>query len=189
MAERLGCKMVINLTTKRENIMKIISDSKKMQAVLCIILVSLIISLLFSSCHLLQQTNSNNTLLENKNNNYDFERSRRLWFEKGITNYNMVVRIVQEGVRSPASPVLIEVRNGKAISIKPISKSDQREIDDYNRFDTIEKMFDEIQAESKKEETTIRVLYNEEFGYPIHININYRKGGWKGIYIDEVKIM
>lgn len=101
----------------------------------------------------------------------DLEKNRRLWQEKGITNYNFV-NYKMAGAMSVWARVLIKVRNSQFVSMEP--PPDRRElerIDGYEDFNTIEKLFDKLQ-EAYDKGYLVRVKYNKEFGYPEFLNIN-----------------
>ncbi len=172
--------------------MKLTFNLKNRQVILNIALIILPIVFLFLGCYSISKTDFESNLLENKQNHVsDLEQNHRKWNIKNINSYNFVARIVREGINSQAEEVLIEVRNGQAISIKPVSKSDQRDIKPYSRFETVEKMFDVIQVESEKGASVI-VSYNKELGYPEKIGLNYAKSGsnaWFGFYLDKFEVI
>jgi hypothetical protein len=93
------------------------------------------------------------------------EQNRTLWRNKKIVDYNLVMSLDSHGADPPAKPVLVEVRDKKVISIKPVSKSDKRSFFYYENLETVEKMFDVIQDECQKG-SRITISYNQEFGYP-----------------------
>ncbi len=95
----------------------------------------------------------------------DFERNWKLWVENNISNYDLTVSIAVSSFTTPAEPVLIEVRAGKSISIKPLAKDDQRSLETYNHYDTVEKLFNKIKEHAEKGDK-VKVKYNKELGYP-----------------------
>ena len=119
----------------------------------------------------------------------DLIENRRVWSEKKITNYDMVVSYLPHGTLLPASPVHIKVRNNKAVSILPISPDDRRTLVCYSIFETVEKMFDRMQ-EDLNAEAEIEGVFNQESGYPERIytrakrtNLLYR------LSIDKLEIV
>jgi hypothetical protein len=97
-----------------------------------------------------------------------FEKNRKLWAESKISNYNMTVNIITITQNETAGPVLIKVRAGKPISIELLTKSDNRSVEPYNNYDTIEKIFDNIEEKIEKGDR-ITVEYNKKLGYPVSI--------------------
>ena len=99
-------------------------------------------------------------------------RNRRLWQESKIESYSFVSRQLCFGMY-PCVPVQIIVRNSHAISLKPTRKKRQLErIDGYEDFNTVEKMFDEIQAAIDRGNDVLTVTYNKEFGFPEQISMS-----------------
>jgi hypothetical protein len=114
--------------------------------------------------------------------NTDLDKNRRLWQEKRIGDYDLTAGLYKGGSSVWAEPVLIKVRNGKAISIDILDEkykvlSDKEAIGGYKELDTIEKMFDYIQK-GLDGEADIQVKYDKNFGYPKDMRINYIKRGW-----------
>ena len=171
-------------------------------------LFTLIIVLQVLGCHSFIQNHSGNLNSENKSlinsqseiekkQTYKFdaskselEKNRRLWRDKEITNYNFISSIFYHRLYNPAVPVLIKVRAAKNISIEPISKSNPGSIEEYKRFDTIEKMFDTIEQMLEAEEK-VNVNYNKEIGYPEEIVVDEPKegGGWFVMNIKKFDIV
>lgn len=105
----------------------------------------------------------------------ELERNKLLWKQSNISDYRFVSSRLQGGV-SGWVPVLIEVKSGKAVSMKPAQKPAELErTDGYEDFDTVEKMFDEIQKHINNGDN-VQVTYNKEFGYPERITIVPKAG-------------
>lgn len=188
--------------------MKLVLNSKKWCGRLNLTLILLIICFLFLGCHSVLQADSDSPTPENKQIKTsevkvdeqtnktkivdpDLEKNRRLWLESKIVNYDIVCSIDVSGITNPAKPVLIKVRDGKAISIEPISKSNTASVEMYKIFETVEKMFDKIEVESEKG-AIVQVKYSKEFGYPEDIGINYASLGfnaWNGVEIKKFEII
>jgi hypothetical protein len=101
----------------------------------------------------------------------ELERNRQIWQNRKIADYNYVSIKVASGMYFGA-PVLIKVRKGEAISMKLYGeKGELDRTDGYEDFDTVEKIFTQIQEAIDKGHLQ-RVKYNKEFGYPEYININ-----------------
>lgn len=179
--------------------MVLILNLKNQQKRLIIAAISLIICFLFLGCHSISQLKATDPL-ENKQSNTSqqksedyqtkiciLEQNRALWRKKKVVDYNLVMSLDGHGNDPPARPVLVEVRDHQAISIKPVSKSDERTFSYYKNFETVEKIFDLIQAEFQ-EGSEITVVYNQEFGYPENIN-KTKSTGWFVLNIDKFEFI
>jgi hypothetical protein len=138
------------------------------------------------SCYSLPQTfpssdlNKEQNLKNSKTNNENvisndtslkdptFENNKRLWNEKNVINYNLTMSIKVTSFTGPSSPVSIQVRDGKSVSIQAVEKNDNRSIEIYREWDTIDKLFDLIKSESEKD-SKIKTSYNKNLGYPEEI--------------------
>jgi len=167
-------------------------------------LIPLIIIFQVLACQSFIQTDSRKSIPENlqvskpqKNveekqpNNFrvidpNFERNRRLWDEKKITNYNITVEASEGGNITYPSPALIKVRDEKAVSTSVNSKSDEDLRERYKKIDTVTKMFDIIQR-GFENEAKVEVKYNKTFGYPEDISVNNFKRGVDSWVIIKIK--
>lgn len=102
-------------------------------------------------------------------------KNRQLWQQNNIENYSFTCERVIGGTFSYV-PEQIEVRERKVISRATIDMSEQ-----YNSYDccsdieTVEKIFDLIKK-SYDEGKTVKVTYNEKFGFPENSIIDDRRG-------------
>jgi hypothetical protein len=113
---------------------------------------------------------------ENKMTDDELERNHHLWRESKIVNYNFESTKYQGG-QYVWVPVSIQVRNDSAISMQPVrERLPLEKIDGYEDFDTVEKIFDQIQVRRRSGDKVI-VTYNKEFGYPEKTRIQPRNGG------------
>lgn len=104
----------------------------------------------------------------------ELQRNEKLWQESKIANYNFVIMRYQGGMYSWA-PVLVQVRDGRAISAQPIEEVGELVKVDYEDYDTIEKIFAKIQ-ESYRKGDSVTVIYNKALGYPENVKIDPKKG-------------
>ncbi|MBS1795285.1 MAG: hypothetical protein JSS81_15620 [Acidobacteria bacterium] len=134
--------------------------------------------------------NSNDNNRENINDT-ELNRNRRLWKERNIGNYHFVCTQYVGG-QYGFVPVLVKVNSGRAISTKTARNRKQLErIEGYDRFDTVEKMFDEIKTAIDRD-FDLTVKYNQEFGFPEEIYMNPKKAGpdlWLRITVTEFEII
>ena len=94
------------------------------------------------------------------------DEHRRLWSSKEISNYNFTAQIFQAGSGNVAEPVLIKVRGNNVISIEALNENEQRPIELYYRYETVNKMFDQMVEELQERKTELRTTYDQEFGFP-----------------------
>ena len=157
-------------------------------------------------CTPLQQAQSNNPTLENNKSNTtqvevnkipnkiidpDLEKNHRLWLEQKILNYDMVCSLADGPVTGSIKPVLIKVRDGKAISMEQVDKIQHPSIENYRKFNTVEKIFDEIQkAHDNSANLLIKVGYNKKLGYPEAFGVADNKvmDKYEVLYIDKFEI-
>ncbi len=124
-------------------------------------------------------------------NESELERNKRIWRESKVKNYKITLEsAIADAFYTTLSPVEIEVRDGKAVSIrhlakdnKPISMEEAKNnyglmLYERRGLDTIEGMFELIkQAEEGKTSNGVRtslleVEYNPKFGYPMSIKFD-----------------
>jgi len=130
-------------------------------------------------------TNTSKTAEAPKIVDPDLEKNRNLWAKSDITDYDMEISLMAgNGIGGPASPVLIKVRGGAARSIEATRQIDNRRTESHKEFETVEKMFDQIQTLTEKGVAStnepdkikagypkVKVEYDEHFGYPKKIHI------------------
>jgi hypothetical protein len=120
----------------------------------------------------------------------ELEQNRRLWQENKISNYNFICAQIAGGVENPAEPALIKVRQGKAVSIEPVTKSANPKLNGYQNFDTIDKLFDYVRQELENGKI-IRAKYNKKFAYPeiTGIDNSYAIDDWSSINITKFEVV
>lgn len=109
-----------------------------------------------------------------------------IWEKKRLENYDMIVRYSHGGMVSSASPVVIEVRGGKAVNIRPIV-GDQRPIYYYSDIDTVDKILERIR-QNNAEGGEVIGSFNPEYGYPARANSRFPNGSnhFYDLHIDEL---
>ena len=118
-----------------------------------------------------------NTKISNSNTNQfdvaEFERNRELWTSKNIQNYKMIIGASGFMMNFPEE-VLIEVRNRQAKSM--VSKTDNKGVDLYKNYNTVEKIFDFIEREHSRKADKLHVKFDDTLGYPTAVNLDERVG-------------
>ncbi|MEM4282846.1 MAG: DUF6174 domain-containing protein [Candidatus Woesearchaeota archaeon] len=122
--------------------------------------------------------NSVNQVNQQSDENSVSNRHELLWKESKISSYRMTIRVVETGFYVPPfDPFVIEVRQGKAVSMKPTTKGgDSGETYKLlEMYDTVEKLFD-IVKRAQKDADVFEVEYDPKLGYPKEIFIDWRIG-------------
>ena len=97
-------------------------------------------------------------------NREEFERNRELWRSKNITNYEMVMEA--RNSTNIANRVEIKVEDGKAKSVVKTDSSNRGTAEQYKSYDTVEKVFEIVERESKFKHDVLTVIYDPTLGYP-----------------------
>lgn len=95
------------------------------------------------------------------------ERNRARWIAANIADYDMVVTIFTPGFSPTPGPVLIQVRNGNAVATKLLSKPHPGSMEVYSTYNTVDKIFEEIQKQINAEGKSRVRRYDRRFGYPV----------------------
>jgi hypothetical protein len=74
-------------------------------------------------------------------------------------------------------PLNIEVKDGEVVSMEYQSGNeiDAANLEYFQRFATIDKIFDELEKDKNGEADEVTVAYDEKYGYPAQVNIDFIK--------------
>ena len=98
---------------------------------------------------------------------------RRIWDDANVKDYDFEAEIIEGGLSDVARPVLVQVRDDQVTSIAPVSASDRRKLDRYDRFEAVRRMFETIEENLGKEEyIELTITYDSKHGYPLKIGIS-----------------
>ncbi|AFY58596.1 hypothetical protein Riv7116_6247 [Rivularia sp. PCC 7116] len=100
--------------------------------------------------------------------------NRRLWRKQKITNYRYTLSNSCFCVPEARGPVIIEVRNGKTVSVTSEATGEEANPDFFQNFDTIPKLFNVIRDAINRRADRLDVEYDAKFGYPTNISIDYK---------------
>ena len=116
----------------------------------------------------------------------EIARACVLWEKKRMTNYDMIVRYKHGGMIPSASPVIIEVRCGEAVNIRPIV-GDQRPTDYYSSVDTVDKVLERVR-QNIAEDSDVWGAFDSEYGYPTRVRGRFPNGSYHfyDLRIDEL---
>lgn len=122
----------------------------------------------------------------------ELEYNRKLWRESKITNYDFVIGKGGAGSFNDfrATDTLIKIRNGEKELMEAIEKDTAYNVESYNDFDTIDKLFDYLR-EKLDDRILLRVKYDKKLGYPkiINISFSYEIHGQNFIEISKLKVI
>ncbi len=105
-------------------------------------------------------SNSNSHVFDRE----EFERNRQLWRSKNVTNYEMVMEA--RNSTNIANRVEIKVEDGKAKAVVKTDSSYRGTAEQYKPYDTLEKVFEIVERESKIKHDVLTVTYDPTLGYP-----------------------
>lgn len=148
--------------------------------------ISILVCLIFFqlACGTSVKSNSIESVSENViSPDNDFLQNLQLWKDKKISSYSFVIARFGGGQYGWV-PVAIEVKDNKAISIKPARKKLELErIDGYEDFETFDKLFARIDNSYMKKHR-IEVVYNKELSYPEKVRIDDGKTNHSAYYLE-----
>jgi hypothetical protein len=96
----------------------------------------------------------------------ELEKARALWESKNFPSYDMELSADIPDNKVLVKRVMIKVRDGKQVSILPVSQTDMGSLAGYYDTDTVEKIFNAIQHNRSADVPKTTVAYNKEYGYP-----------------------
>lgn len=116
---------------------------------------------------------------------------RAPWREQKIENYDLTAEYRSSGFNPAANPVVIKVRNGKPVSMDRVKPSDQRDIFYYERFATVDMIFDEIDL-AIQNGAYVQITYDKRLKFPSEVYFDYSKTGTRAynwLKITEFRIV
>jgi hypothetical protein len=95
------------------------------------------------------------------------------WQDANISHYRYELAISCFCVFSQDMPLVIEVKDGKVVSMeyKSGKEIDPAFLEQFQRYDTIDKIFAELEK-AQSEAEKVEVTYDETYGYPTEIKID-----------------
>lgn len=97
----------------------------------------------------------------------EFIKNKDLWNRQNISSYEMVVEA--QNSSNTAKQVTIKVENRRAKSIVKNDAADKESSESYKPFDTVEKIFEIVERESKTRHDVLKVNYDSNLGYPLQV--------------------
>ena len=126
-------------------------------------LVFVFITLALAACSLGSQT--------------EIERNKEKWQDANILHYRFNLFVGCFCVFSQDMPLVIEVQNGKVVSLEYQSGKEidagSREL--FDRYATIDRIFAELEKDLNGDADEVVVKYDPTFGFPTEVNIDFIK--------------
>ncbi len=104
-----------------------------------------------------------------------FEESRLLWNEKGLTHYTYQFNWSCFCLPDYIAPVDIRVEQGEWISILQSESGSPVAREDWDRYESIEGLFEILKDAFDQDASHIHAEYHPEYGYPTSVFIDYSK--------------
>lgn len=112
----------------------------------------------------------------------ELARAQARWNSKNISSYSYVLEL--QCFCAPASqlmPVLVTVQNGTVASLQywneDPSKRTPAPASVFGPYDTVQELFDVIADAIDRDADVLQVGYDEEYGFPDVVNVDYQAGG------------
>jgi hypothetical protein len=103
----------------------------------------------------------------------EIRKSEKIWKTSGIKNYNYTFSIGSldrdRECSTPGVGIKIEVRDGKLKKFGTCEINVEKAV----KFGTVEKIFETLSKAKSKSPSGLEVRFNEKYGYPEYIDINY----------------
>ena len=104
----------------------------------------------------------------------EVERAQEKWQKANISHFRYELTISCFCVFSQDMPLVIEVKDGQAVSMtyKSGKEIDPSLLEQFQRYDTIDKIFAELEK-AQNEAERVEVSYDEKYGFPTQITIDH----------------
>jgi outer membrane lipoprotein-sorting protein len=101
------------------------------------------------------------------------EQAQEKWQDANVSHYRYELAISCFCIFSADMPLVIEVQNGEAVSMeyKSGKEIDPAFLEQFQRYDTIDKIFAEIEK-AENEAERVEVTYDEKYGFPTQVTID-----------------
>lgn len=134
----------------------------------------------FHKSKLVSQINSpllpeRNLLALESSTSEELRKNQELWAKQKLRNYRYSFRAGCFCPPDMTQPVIIDVRSGKNSSIRPETNRNIVNREFFQKYDSIDKLFEIIRSAIAKNAHRIDVQYHPTLGYPTQISIDYNK--------------
>ncbi|HEX6270650.1 MAG TPA: DUF6174 domain-containing protein [Anaerolineales bacterium] len=110
-------------------------------------------------------------------NQTEVERNQEKWRDANVSHYRYNLNISCFCVFSQDMPLVIEVMDGKVVSMEYQSgkEIDTTNLELFERFASIDRIFSEIEADLAGAADEVTVTYDPTYGFPVDVSIDYVK--------------
>ena len=103
------------------------------------------------------------------------QNPQALWEAQALESYRYTLHVSCFCVREMARPVVVEVRDGAVASITYADDGASADPSLFERYDTVDDLFDLIAVTEAKDPARLDVTYAEETGVPLEIDVDIRE--------------
>ena len=109
-------------------------------------------------------------------NSSEIEQNKEKWQDQGISHYRYNLFISCFCVFTEDMPLIIEVQDGKVVSMefesgKEIDPSLQADL--FDKYATIDRLFAELEADINGAADSVTAKYDETYGFPTEVTIDF----------------
>ncbi|MBE9227909.1 hypothetical protein IQ264_21025 [Phormidium sp. LEGE 05292] len=105
----------------------------------------------------------------------ELRKNQELWVKQKLKNYRYILQVSCFCPPNITQPVIIDVRSGKTSSITPQTSRNIVNRELFQKYDSIDKLFEIIRSALAKNAHRVDVKYHPTLGYPTQISIDYDK--------------
>lgn len=105
----------------------------------------------------------------------EVDRARDKWQNANIAHYRFHLFIGCFCAYTQDMPLIVEVKDGEVVSMKYQSgkEIESGNVEYFQRFATIDKIFDELKKDLDGAADKVTVEYDETYGFPKQVSIDY----------------
>ncbi len=105
----------------------------------------------------------------------DLESARQQWQDAAISHYRFNLHMVCFCAFAENMPLVVEVQDGNVVSMEYQNGTeiDPASLEFFQRYETIEKIFTELEKAIGGEADEVTVSYDDAYGFPEQIDIDF----------------
>ena len=105
----------------------------------------------------------------------DLESARQQWQEAAISHYRFNLNMVCFCAFAENMPLVVEVQDGNVVSMEYQNGNeiDPASLEFFQRYETIDKIFSELEKAIAGEADEVTVSYDDTYGFPEQIDIDF----------------
>jgi hypothetical protein len=105
----------------------------------------------------------------------DIESARQQWEAAGISHYRFNLNMVCFCAFSENMPLVVEVQDGNVVSMEYQNGNeiDPASLEFFQRYETIDKIFSELEKAIAAEADEVTVTYDDTYGFPEQVDIDF----------------